>query len=196
MIKYMFSLAIIFSGSLCAAQIQGNVIRVLDGDTLEILQDKKTVRVRLANIDAPEKKQPFGRWSASQLKDLVAGKPVTVQYLQTDRYNRILGRVYTADGTEANREQIRKGAAWVYPDYNKDYTLPALQRDARALKRGLWADENPVPPWAWRKQNKKQSFTDMKQKNISKQINGKNTVWEKIAIFTAALFLIFAVCWS
>ncbi|EIU0537836.1 thermonuclease family protein, partial [Escherichia coli] len=105
--------------------------------------------------DAPEKKQPFGRWSASQLKDLVAGKPVTVQYLQTDRYNRILGRVYTADGTEANREQIRKGAAWVYPDYNKDYTLPALQRDARALKRGLWADENPVPPWAWRKQNKK-----------------------------------------
>lgn len=63
MIKYMFSLAIIFSGSLCAAQIQGNVIRVLDGDTLEILQDKKTVRVRLANIDAPEKKQPFGRWS-------------------------------------------------------------------------------------------------------------------------------------
>ena len=136
MIKYMFSLAIIFSGSLCAAQIQGNVIRVLDGDTLEILQDKKTVRVRLANIDAPEKKQPFGRWSASQLKDL-------------------LGRVYTADGTEANREQIRKGAAWVYPDYNKDYTLPALQRDARALKRGLWADENPVPPWVWRKQNKK-----------------------------------------
>ncbi|ENC1606180.1 thermonuclease family protein [Escherichia coli] len=155
MIKYIFSLAIIFSGSLCAAQIQGNVIRVLDGDTLEILQDKKPVRVRLANIDAPEKKQPFGRWSASQLKDLVAGKPVTVQYLQTDRYNRILGRVYTADGTEANREQIRKGAAWVYPDYNKDYTLPALQRDARALKRGLWADENPVPPWAWRKQNKK-----------------------------------------
>jgi len=61
MIKYIFSLTIIFSASLCAAQIQGHVIRVLDGDTLEILQDKKPVRVRLANIDAPEKKQPFGR---------------------------------------------------------------------------------------------------------------------------------------
>lgn len=90
MIKYIFSLTIIFSASLCAAQIQGHVIRVLDGDTLEILQDKKPVRVRLANIDAPEKKQPFGRWSATQLKDLVAGKPVTVQYAQTDRYGRIL----------------------------------------------------------------------------------------------------------
>ena len=142
MIKYIFSLTIIFSASLCAAQIQGHVIRVLDGDTLEILQDKKPVRVRLANIDAPEKKQPFGRWSATQLKDLVAGKPVTVQYAQTDRYGRILGRV-------------RNGAAWVYPDYNNDYTLPPLQRDARALKRGLWADKNPVPPWTWRKQNKK-----------------------------------------
>lgn len=98
----------------------------------------KSPSVRLANIDAPEKKQPFGRWSATQLKDLVAGKPVTVQYAQTDRYGRILGRVYTADGTEANRWQVRNGAAWVYPDYNNDYTLPPLQRDARALKRGLW----------------------------------------------------------
>lgn len=75
MIKYIFSLTIIFSASLCAAQIQGHVIRVLDGDTLEILQDKKPVRVRLANIDAPEKKQPFGRWSATQLKDLVPESP-------------------------------------------------------------------------------------------------------------------------
>ena len=93
MIKYIFSLAIIFSGSLCAAQIQGNVIRVLDGDTLEILQDKKTVRVRLANIDAPEKKQDYGRWSTDMMKSLVAGKTVTVTYFQRDRYGRILGQV-------------------------------------------------------------------------------------------------------
>ena len=41
-----------------AADIQGKVIRVLDGDTIEILQNKTPVRIRLANIDAPEKKQP------------------------------------------------------------------------------------------------------------------------------------------
>ncbi|WP_252341701.1 thermonuclease family protein, partial [Escherichia coli] len=70
-------------------EIQGKVIRVLDGDTIEVLQDKKPVRIRLANIDAPEKKQAFGRWSANQLKALLAGQSVTVSYTQTDRYGRI-----------------------------------------------------------------------------------------------------------
>lgn len=84
MIKYIFSLTIIFSASLCAAQIQGHVIRVLDGDTLEILQDKKPVRVRLANIDAPEKKQPFGRWSATQAEG-PGGRKARNRAIRADR---------------------------------------------------------------------------------------------------------------
>ncbi|HBX3183421.1 thermonuclease family protein [Escherichia coli] len=143
-------LVILFSGSLCAAEIQGKVIRVLDGDTIEVLQDKNPVRIRLANIDAPEKKQPFGRWSTNQLKALLAGQSVTVSYTQTDRYGRVLGRVITANGTEANRQQVLKGAAWVYDRYNTDNSLPALQREAQTQKRGLWADSNPVQPWEWR----------------------------------------------
>lgn len=90
MIKYIFALTLLLSGSVCAVQIQGLVIRVLDGDTLEILQARHPVRIRLVNIDAPEKKQPFGRWSMNQLKSLVANTPVTVTYTQTDRYGRIL----------------------------------------------------------------------------------------------------------
>ena len=58
--------------TLCAAQIQGKVIRVLDGDTIEVLQEQQPIRVRLLNIDAPEKKQPFGRWSTNQLKAILA----------------------------------------------------------------------------------------------------------------------------
>ncbi|SYE94828.1 SNase-like micrococcal nuclease [Klebsiella pneumoniae] len=140
--------------TLCAAQIQGKVIRVLDGDTIEVLQERQPVRVRLLNIDAPEKKQPFGRWSTNQLKSLLAGQSVTVSYTQTDRYGRVLGRVVTANGTEANRQQVLKGAAWVYDRYNTDNSLPALQREAQTQKRGLWADNQPVPPWEWRhKQN-------------------------------------------
>ncbi|HCU3825360.1 TPA: thermonuclease family protein [Escherichia coli] len=131
-------------------EIQGKVIRVLDGDTIEVLQDKKPIRVRLANIDAPEKKQAFGRWSTNQLKALLAGQSVTVSYTQTDRYGRIIGRVFTMNGTEASRFMVQSGAAWVYERYNTDKSLPALQREAQEKKRGLWADSNPVPPWEWR----------------------------------------------
>ncbi|ECK6787647.1 thermonuclease family protein [Salmonella enterica] len=143
-------LVILFSGSLCAAEIQGTVNRVLDGDTIEILHDNKPVRVRLANIDAPEKKQAFGRWSTNQLKGLVAAQPVTVTYTQTDRYGRIIGRVFTTNGIEANQFMVISGAAWVYERYNTDDELPALQLEAQKMKRGLWADSQPLPPWEWR----------------------------------------------
>ncbi len=93
----------------------GKVIRVLDGDTIEvktlpakIVVYEVPIRVRLINIDAPEK-QPFGRWSTNQLKALLAGQSVTVSYTQTDRYGRVLGRVVTANGTEANRQQVLRG---------------------------------------------------------------------------------------
>lgn len=151
-IIYLF--AVILPPTLCAAQLQGMVIRVLDGDTIEVLQDKTPVRIRLANIDAPEKKQAFGRWSANQLKDLVAAQPVTVTYTQTDRYGRIIGRVFTTNGTEASRFMVQSGAAWVYERYNTDKALPALQRKVQTQKRGLWADSQPVPPWEWRHNNK------------------------------------------
>lgn len=152
--KYQVAVASLLLGAAGshAAEMQGKVIRVLDGDTIEILQDKQPVRIRLANIDAPEKKQPFGRWSAEQLKTLAAGQPVTVTYSQKDRYGRVLGRVFTADRTEINRRQVENGAAWVYEQYNTDLSLPALQRQALEQKRGLWADSHPVPPWTWRHQ--------------------------------------------
>lgn len=139
-----------FHSSLFAAEIQGKVIRVLDGDTIEVLQEKKPIRIRLLNIDAPEKKQSFGAWSTNQLKNLIAGQTVTVTYTQNDRYGRVLGRVVTMNGTEANRYMVQSGAAWVYERYNTDNSLPDLQRVAQEQKRGLWADSNPVPPWEWR----------------------------------------------
>lgn len=101
--KYIIHLlAILFSGSQYAAEMQGKVIRVLDGDTIEVLQDKTPVRIRLANIDAPEKKQAYGHWSTNQPKGLITAQPVTVSYSQTDRYGRIIGRVFTTNGIEAN----------------------------------------------------------------------------------------------
>ncbi|MGI4323041.1 thermonuclease family protein [Klebsiella pneumoniae] len=160
-LNYIVIFTLLFSCSSFANNLVGKVTRVIDGDTIEvktlpekILVYEIPIRVRLINIDAPEKKQPFGRWSTNQLKALLAGQSVTVSYTQTDRYGRVLGRVVTANGTEANRQQVLKGAAWVYDKYNTDNSLPALQREAQTQKRGLWADSNPVPPWEWRHKNK------------------------------------------
>ncbi|EGP2790476.1 TPA: thermonuclease family protein, partial [Escherichia coli] len=65
-------------------------------------------------------------------------------------YGRIIGRVFTTGGSEANRFMVQSGAAWVYEHYNTDNDLATLQQEARSQKRGLWADPNPVPPWEWR----------------------------------------------
>ncbi|EPA7898741.1 thermonuclease family protein, partial [Escherichia coli] len=114
-----------------------------------VMLSQHPVRVRLVNIDAPEKKQEYGRWSEKIMKSLVAGKTVTVTYFQRDHYGRILGQVYAPDGMNVNQFMVRAGDAWVYEQYNTDPVLPVLQGEVRQQKRGLWADSAPVPPWVW-----------------------------------------------
>lgn len=158
MLRNVVIFIILLFSSLCSAkEIQGKVIRVLDGDTIEISVISRKVsaynvpvRIRLQDIDAPEKGQPFGRWSTNRLKEMVSGKPVTVMCKQKDRYGRVLGRVLTANGTDVNRYMVQVGAAWVYGQYNTDASLPTLQREAKQQKRGLWGDNNPIAPWKWR----------------------------------------------
>lgn len=148
--KYIPLVLFIFSWPVLCADIHGRVFRVLDGDTIEVMDSRKAVRIRLINIDAPEKKQDYGRWSTDMMKSLVAWKTVTVTYFQRDRYGRILGQVYAPDGMNVNQFMVRAGAAWVYEQYNTDPVLPVLQNEARQQKRGLWSDADPVPPWIWR----------------------------------------------
>jgi len=131
-------------------EFQGRAVRVLDGDTIEVLnQGNHSVRVRLANIDAPEKAQPFGQSSKENLIQLVAGQAVTIIDLGGDQYGRRIGRVMV-NGQEANVEQVRAGMAWVYGRYNHDEQLPGLESEARGQRIGLWADPYPTPPWEYR----------------------------------------------
>lgn len=131
------------------ADFTGNVVGVADGDTITVMHDKEPVKVRLAEIDAPEKAQAFGKKSKQALSALVFGKSVTVVEQGHDKYRRTIGRVYSG-GMDVSAEQIRQGMAWVYRKYSKDKTLLPLEDEARALRRGLWIDTEPVPPWEWR----------------------------------------------
>jgi endonuclease YncB( thermonuclease family) len=133
-----------------ASEIVGRVVSIYDGDTLSVLVSSKQIKVRLTDIDAPERKQPFGTRSRQSLAELCTGKDARVAKQGEDRYGRTLGRVNCA-GVDANAEQVRRGMAWVFERYApKNSTLHALETEARAARRGLWQESKPVPPWQWR----------------------------------------------
>lgn len=131
--------------------IEGLVVSVHDGDTLTILVGKQQVKVRLAEIDAPELHQPFGNRSKQSLAELCFQVTAKMEMVARDRYGRAVSKVACA-GTDASAHQVATGMAWVYDRYSKPSSpLYPLQDTAKAAKRGLWADNEPVPPWEWRK---------------------------------------------
>lgn len=122
-----------------------------DGDTIDVLREGRAVRVRLEGIDTPERGQPFGTRAKQFTSDLVFGKTVAVQVKGTDQYGRILGEVILPDGRSLNRELVRNGYAWWYRRYSDDPVLQQLEEEARRERRGLWRDQNPIPPWEFRR---------------------------------------------
>lgn len=136
-----------------ADHITCKVVGVSDGDTFTCLTDaKKQIKVRMAEIDTPESKQPYGTRSKQALSDLVFGKQVAVHVQETDRYGRSVGRVHVGD-VDVNAQLVSQGAAWVYRQYSKDKSLLVLESQAKAAKRGLWSlpESDRMPPWEWRK---------------------------------------------
>lgn len=138
-----------------AEQLSGRVVGVHDGDTITVLTaDKRSVRTRLVEIDAPESGQPYGMRAKQALSGLVFDKQVIVEVSGIDRYGRTLGRVFR-DGLDVNAEMVQRGCAWVYRRYATDETLFVLEEAARAAKRGLWSlpARDQVPPWEWRRKS-------------------------------------------
>ena len=129
---------------------QGTVVRIVDGDTLVLLVDQQQLKIRLADIDTPERKQPFGTKAKQALSDLAFGKQARVVEVTVDRYGRIVGRVYV-DGIDVNRELVAQGYAWVYRKYSNDAELLRLEAEAKQMGLGLWAGPDPIPPWEWRR---------------------------------------------
>jgi micrococcal nuclease len=138
-----------------AEPLHVRVVGVQDGDTLTALtDDKRLLKVRLHGIDAPELGQPFGQASKRALSELVFGKDVTLHVSGNDRYGRTLAHVFEGD-IEVDAQMIATGHAWHYSRYDHTAALEAAERNARAARRGLWADGEPVPPWEWRKGDKR-----------------------------------------
>lgn len=140
-----------------AETLTGRVVGVHDGDTVTVLdQFKRQHKVRLAGIDAPELGQAFGRASRDHLAKLVSGKSVTVEWHKRDRYGRVVGKVQQGK-IDAGFEQIRAGLAWHYKKYEQEQSeedragYAGAQVIARGMRFGLWADNQAIAPWNYRK---------------------------------------------
>lgn len=126
-------------------------VHVRDGDSLVVSDGTKQRDLRLAEIDAPERGQPWAREAELALTRLVSGKALRVERVERDRYGREVSKVWVGDLCVAC-ELVRGGHAWAFRKYLRDPRLLDLEREARAAKRGLWGDAgaSPVPPSAWR----------------------------------------------
>lgn len=144
-----------------AEKLTGRVVSITDGDTLTLLDATKTQhKIRLAGIDSPEKSQPFGQHCKESLSDLAYDRAATVETNKLDRYGRAIGKVLV-NGLDVNMEQIQRGCGWHYKKYQNEQPLDdrlsysSAEGSARANRVGLWADQDPVPPWDWRNARRK-----------------------------------------
>ena len=148
-------LPLLLTVSPALADIRGKVVSVHDGDTITVLIDRRQVKVRLSDIDAPELGQPFGTRSRQSLSEMCFGKEAALAVRGQDRFRRTLAQVKCA-GTNANAEQVRRGYAWTFVRYTgPNSPLYALENEARMNRRGLWADPASVPPWEWRRNGRR-----------------------------------------
>ena len=128
------------------------VVGIADGDTIRILKDNKEVRIRLAEIDCPERRQAFYEQAKQFTAEKAFGKNVKINVIkESDRYGRVVAEVILPDGSSLNEELIKAGLAWHYKQFSKSKKLAELEKEARENKQGLWSDPNAEPPWEFRK---------------------------------------------
>ena len=151
--RYFLTILFAISLSAQAAKFIGKVVRVSDGDTITVqATGNREFKIRLLGIDSPESAQAHGDEATQAMTAKVFGQLVSVHWEKRDDYKRILGHVSIGQRW-INREMVAEGWAWHYKQYSKDQRLETAEARAKAARRGLWANRNPVPPWDWRKMN-------------------------------------------
>jgi len=137
-----------------AQPLSGKVVGVADGDTLTVLTaDHHQVKIRIDEVDAPEKAQAFGQASKRSLSDLCFGREAQANVLKTDRYGRSVAAV-RCQGIDVGEHQVRNGMAWAYRQYLRNKQLLQLEEGARRSRAGLWRDADATPPWEFRREAK------------------------------------------
>lgn len=152
--KYLLTLLLLLP-SIALADLSCKVVGITDGDTLTCLVNQTPIKVRLKQIDAPEKKQAFGEVSRQALSNAVFNQTVMLKNTSKDKYGRTLADVYLGT-SNINKQQVQNGMAWAYREYLSDQDYLILEAAARQQRLGLWSHPNPIYPQDFRR-NKKTS---------------------------------------
>jgi micrococcal nuclease len=151
--KFYLILPLLFFGLSLESLGAYLVVDVVDGDTLWFLDNGKKEKLRLSQIDAPEKKQKYGMEAKNFLENLVLGKQITINFQgKKDRYGRYLGEVMLEE-ENINKLLVRNGLAWVYDRYVTDETYYLDLIIAKDNKINIWSSDEQISPWQWRREN-------------------------------------------
>lgn len=160
LMKFSLLLPLLLALAGHAADIDGRVVGITDGDSVTVLDSGKVQhKIRLAGIDAPEKHQDFGNRSKQSLSELVYDQIVLVETEKKDRYGRDIGKVLV-QGVDVSLAQVQRGLAWHYKAYEREQSAndrklyDFVEREARASRRGLWIATDPMPPWDFRRKRR------------------------------------------
>ena len=156
MIRMILLVCFLVAGPSKAETVSAKLIKVVDGDTIHLLVGGQKERIRLAEIDTPEKKQTYGIESTKALRRLLATGDITIRLIDVDRYQRWLAHVYV-DNQWINLTLVEQGHAWVYSKYATSAELFLAQEIAITARLGLWkiSSPKPMPPWQWRQVQRK-----------------------------------------
>ena len=126
------------------------IVYFYDGDTVKLKDSAYEYKLRITDIDAPERNQTYGKKSRRALMDFCAEATIYVAISGTDRYGRKLGKLL-CNQQDVSIHMVKYGHAWFNNRFSMDYSLALLQDEARKNKLGLWQSQQPTPPWVWRK---------------------------------------------
>jgi endonuclease YncB( thermonuclease family) len=120
--------------------IEGTVSSVVDGDTFDmVLNDsKRTIRVRVFGIDAPERNEPFSSVAVRRARVLLLDKRVTVTGRDVDQYDRLVATVVSG-GQDIGTTMLAAGLACHFTRFSTDASLAAAEAAAQRSGLGFWA---------------------------------------------------------
>ena len=132
------------------ADFLAKVVTVHEGDRLTIRHDGRNETIYIKDIDCPELKQAYGKQAKQAISAYVGSRDVVVRALKRSRNGVGTAEILLQDGRNIGHELLKEGLAWARPDGGQDQRLEEMEQLAKAERKGLWSDPNPVAPWKWK----------------------------------------------